>query len=111
MKDRFTYKGKKAYFGVADLRDGQIEQVVNYKTAKDWDCHHSFMFRKALVCKIDDGVCVTFWIEGNQIPIFLYFNALHSLNCNCKIDIVLCSRVKRIFRLYTKIDHWFEIIA
>ena len=67
MKDRFTYKGKKAYFGVADLRDGQIEQVVNYKTAKDWDCHHSFMFRKALVCKIDDGVCVTFWIEGNQI--------------------------------------------
>ena len=37
MKDRFTYKGKKAYFGVADLRDGQIEQLTRDDTAhQDW---------------------------------------------------------------------------
>ena len=63
---KYSYNGKPFSMGVADRRDGHIEQAVDYKTAKAVDWHHNMWVKPHLEANVRNGTHSVFWMEGGK---------------------------------------------
>jgi hypothetical protein len=59
--------GKKFWIGIANIYNGEIEEVHTYDEAKANDFHHSFYFSNSAQEKIQNGDAMVFWVDKNGI--------------------------------------------
>ena len=66
-KDMASYKGESFWFGVVDLRDGQIVETHTYQSAKAVGFHHSKLVGEDAWEGLNEGDYAVFWIQSGNI--------------------------------------------
>jgi len=64
--DQYTIGKKPMSFGVADMLDGEIEQVIDYNRALKADFHHNHWVKPKFLKKIEKDAMFVFWFVDGE---------------------------------------------